>query len=153
MLCVTALLPPKTLIQFSVFQVLEHLTEPSKMLGEAFRVLHPGGWLLLSAPMTWRHHEEPLDFFRYTRYGLLYLVEQAGFQVQNIAPAGGVWRVVGQNLAAAVDSAIRKKVLAPIRIGITTLTNILFAFLDHVNPNDENTCNFAVLARRGPREF
>jgi len=104
--------------------------------------------MLLSAPMTWRHHEEPYDFFRYTRYGLRYLLESVGFQVQSICHAGGVWRVVGQNLASAIDGAIQMSALRLIKMGLTASTNTLFAFLDRVNPNDENTCNFAVLAHK-----
>src|SRR5690242_11975294 len=49
-------------------QVLEHVPRPGRLLGECRRVLRPEGWLLLSAPFYWPIHEEPFDFFRFTKY-------------------------------------------------------------------------------------
>lgn len=59
--------------------VLEHLCEPQNMLNEAFRILKPGGNLVLQVPWQWLIHEAPNDYFRYTPYGLEYLCEKAGF--------------------------------------------------------------------------
>ena len=71
--------------------VLEHLEEPQKALVEAFRVLKFGGYALYTMPLFWHLHEEPRDFFRYTKYGLDYLFETAGFEVVEIVPLSGYW--------------------------------------------------------------
>ena len=42
----------------------------------------------------WPEHEEPQDFFRYTRYGLAYLAEKAGFRVIKISEDSGHWTQV-----------------------------------------------------------
>jgi hypothetical protein len=47
-------------------------------------------------PFIWHLHEEPRDFFRYTKYGLQYLFEQAGFEVEEIRPLSGFWVTFGQ---------------------------------------------------------
>lgn len=73
------------------FQVMEHVTEPQLFLTEAFRVLKHGGNALLMTPFMWGEHEQPRDFFRYTRYGLRYLAEKAGFEVIAIEPETGYW--------------------------------------------------------------
>jgi SAM-dependent methyltransferase len=39
--------------------VLEHLREPQTMLDEAFRILKPGGGLVLQVPWQWWIHEAP----------------------------------------------------------------------------------------------
>ncbi len=63
------------------FQVMEHVAEPRLFLSEAFRVMKPGGTALLMTPFMWGEHEQPRDYYRYTRYGLRYLAAQAGFEV------------------------------------------------------------------------
>jgi SAM-dependent methyltransferase len=73
------------------FEVLEHLAEPRVMLAEAFRILRRNGQLTISVPFQWWEHEEPWDYFRYTRHGLRYLLEGAGFVDVIIAPTTGFW--------------------------------------------------------------
>ncbi len=66
--------------------VLEHLEEPEKALREAFRVLKPEGYAIYSVPLFWHLHEEPRDFYRYTKHGLRYLFEKAGFEITVLHP-------------------------------------------------------------------
>ena len=71
------------------FSVLEHLCEPQVMINEAYRILKPGGALMLQVPWQWWIHEAPHDFYRYTPYGLRYMLGKAGFaQVQIEAQCG-----------------------------------------------------------------
>lgn len=69
--------------------VLEHLCEPQNMLNEAHRVLKPGGSLVLQVPWQWWIHEAPYDFFRYTPYGLKYMLEKAGFKQIEVKASSG----------------------------------------------------------------
>jgi SAM-dependent methyltransferase len=61
-------------------QVLEHVPDPRKVLGELLRILRPGGRLYLTAPLVWELHELPFDYYRYTSPGLRHLMEEAGFE-------------------------------------------------------------------------
>ena len=56
-----------------------------------YRVLDQGGTLFLTVPFQWRVHEAPHDYYRYTPYGLEYLLTQAGFKHISIRELGGFW--------------------------------------------------------------
>jgi SAM-dependent methyltransferase len=82
-------------------QVLEHVPEPLKALKELHRVLIPGGTLWLSTPFYFEEHETPHDYFRYTQFGLRYLIEQAGFQECRIEWLGGYYGTLSHQLNLA----------------------------------------------------
>lgn len=57
-----------------MIEVLEHLTEPSRALTEIYRVLTPGGTLILTTRFLAPPHDTPHDYFRFTSFGLEYLL-------------------------------------------------------------------------------
>ena len=62
-------------------QVLEHVFNPESFLSEIRRVLRPEGKLLLTVPFAWDEHEQPNDYARYSSFGLVALLDRAGFEV------------------------------------------------------------------------
>jgi SAM-dependent methyltransferase len=62
-------------------QVLEHVFNPNVFLGEIFRILNPGGRLLMTVPFVWDEHEQPYDFARYSSFGLRAILEKQGFKI------------------------------------------------------------------------
>jgi SAM-dependent methyltransferase len=62
-------------------QVLEHVQDPRLYVSECFRVLRPGGRLLLSTHGIFAYHPDPVDLWRWTCEGLRREVEAAGFEV------------------------------------------------------------------------
>lgn len=69
--------------------VLEHIPTPDVLWREMARLLRPGGKLLLNVPFFYCLHEEPYDYYRYTRYALGRFAETNGFDVILIKEVGG----------------------------------------------------------------
>lgn len=57
-------------------EVLEHIPDPQRAIDEMFRVLVPGGQLLLTTRFLFPIHDAPHDYFRFTKYGLRHLLRR-----------------------------------------------------------------------------
>lgn len=73
------------------FEVMEHLREPNLFLSECYRILKRGGILFITVPFMWHVHEAPYDYYRYTRYGLEYMLKKNGFVDVIISEKNGFW--------------------------------------------------------------
>ncbi len=79
-------------------QVLEHTPDPHALVADMARVLRRDGLLILSAPFSFRLHEQPHDYFRFTPHGLQVLCERAGLEIVEIHPHGNLWSLLGHKL-------------------------------------------------------
>ncbi len=95
-------------------EVLEHVADPDRALREFFRVLAPGGKVIISVPHLGYLHNEPDDYFRFTKYGLRSLLERAGFRVLLLEPSAGLLSFLQHILATfCVGLAYRVPVVWP----------------------------------------
>ena len=129
-------------------QTLEHVEAPHLMMAEMARVLRPGGYLILTAPQTWRLHEKPYDFYRYTRFGLQHLLEHTGLQVVKIKAQGGVWATIGQTFNNAVHRQLGPHLPIYAIYLIFLASNIIFSKLDQLWVDTDETLNYLVIGMK-----
>ena len=123
-------------------QVIEHVEDHQALCDETYRVLKAGGYFLLTGPMYWHLHEEPYDFFRFTKHGFRHVLEKSGFELVKMASNGGKWAVLGQVLIHTIEGEnFRHR-------RFIRLVNKIFKWLDVRYYDDFNTLNYVVAARK-----
>lgn len=120
---------------------LEHLARPAAALQELARVMRPGAALLLAAPQEWEVHQAPHDYYRYTRFGLEHLLGQAGFRIEEIRPAGGLFLVISRRLLNACQ-------MLPWLLPLFAPLALVTALLDPLDSRKDFTLGYRCLARR-----
>ena len=129
--------------------VLEHLEEPEMALRECHRVLRPSGVVIYSVPFIWHVHEEPRDFYRYTKYGLKYLFEKTGFEVVEIKALSGFWVTFGQLFVYNIYR-LNRGLLRWFRIiaAVALVVQAAAYFLDKFDKTEQWTWMYIVVARK-----
>jgi SAM-dependent methyltransferase len=116
--------------------VLEHIPTPDSLWREMGRLLKPGGKLLLNVPFYYCLHEDPYDYYRYTKYALRRFAETTGFEIILIKELGGAPEIVvdivsksvlrfgpiGEWTAVALQAACRSLVTSPLGARISEKT-------------------------------
>ncbi len=137
-------------------QTVEHVEDHQGLINEAYRIVKDGGYFIVSGPMYWPLHEEPYDFFRFTKHGFRYILEKAGFEIISIKSNGGKWAVAGQAILHAIYPAMFNikgfkgkiiKFIANLFGGVKTI-NRFFIYLDKKNYDPTNTMNYVIVARK-----
>ncbi len=113
----------------SVFssQVMEHVTNPQKMVDEIYRVLKKDGICITTTHMAQVLHGEPHDYFRFTEYGLRELFKK--FKYVEVKPNGGALLAIFQLFIFAIDEkfpVISKPIVIFLNMIIKPLDKIFF---------------------------
>lgn len=129
------------------FQVMEHLPDPVFFLAECYRIVKSGGRLFITSPFMWHVHEDPCDFYRYTRYGLLYLLRKSSFVDIEIRENTGFW----QMWILKFNYHTQRFASGPIKIfwiPIWWVGQCIAPILDKYDRHPQETAGYSVLARK-----
>ncbi len=89
-------------------EVLEHAPAPRPILQEAYRVLRPGGVLLITAPFLFPIHADPHDYARYTEAFWEMNLKQIGFKELKVEAQGFFWSVATDMVRAWLYEMVRQ---------------------------------------------
>lgn len=135
-------LADKTIDTILSTQTLEHVHSPVDYMSECHRLLRPGGHLILTVPMQWRMHEQPYDYWRFTRHGVTSLVHDAGMNLCAISPCGGAWALIGQVINSHLSETRRGSK------AIFGIVNQLALWADNTWHDEEETLGWMCIAQR-----
>jgi len=133
-------------------QVLEHLKEPHLAFKEFYRILKKGGSLFLTTHLSFEEHLTPVDYFRFTRYGLKYLAESNGFKVEKIEPQGGRFIVLAKELQILFPRLLKNKYLILIFYIVFSIPlfflSLIFYLLDFLDKEKSLTLNYECIFKK-----
>jgi SAM-dependent methyltransferase len=69
-------------------ELLEHVPDPERVLQEFYRIMVPGGKLLMTVPFLYPIHADPYDYGRYTDFFWKHALRVAGFEPFDIERQG-----------------------------------------------------------------
>jgi len=129
--------------------VLEHLEEPEAAIREAHRLLKPNGFAIYTVPFFWHLHEEPRDFYRFTKYGLEYLFKKADFQNVDLYELSGFWVTWGTMFNYYMDSTLGKYTITRfLSFVLIICNNYICSNLDRIFKAKKFTWMYLLIAKK-----
>lgn len=111
-----------------ITEVLEHVSNPEKMLEEARRIIKPGGQVLITVPFLYPQHADPYDYGRYTESYWRQLADRLKFEIAKLEYQGNIYAVIADLIKILAREQINTKLSNRYKHFIKSRSAILLAF-------------------------
>jgi len=134
------------------FQVLEHHPNPQKLISEMFRIVKKKGYILLTVPFLGGIHEEPHDYQRFTKYGLIELFKPYKCKILEIKEQGALFSTISMLLNEYLNNFAAKNKLFYFISVLIYLPFLLLSYvsllLDKIFKSDKIFFNYLILVKK-----
>ena len=138
---------PESFDAVVVGEVLEHVHSPHLAIANLHRLLTSGGCLILTTPFIFPIHERPRDYFRFTRYGLAFLLRD--FREVCITPRSSWAETVNAlGVRLALEQGAAARLFGPILLLVAIINFPIAWLLGRIIHTDFITIGYLVTARK-----
>ena len=131
-------------------EVLEHTTRPEAAIRNVFESLKVGGRLVLTVPFVFPIHDQPADYFRFTRFGLAWLLQQ--FDTVAINERNSWAEALSVLVARTIKSNyLPLRLLSPILVLAVVAVYPVLWIVGRAFPDTTMTTGYNVTAMKGKR--
>ena len=130
-----------------MFEVLEHTKNPIDAINNLYEIIDNNSYVMLSTPFIFHIHDEPYDFFRFTKYGLEILFKN--FNEVVIKPRNGWFEtILVLFVRLRMEASLLSKVIGNFFIFIYFLLTPLTYVLQNTIKSEKITTGYFVFAKK-----
>ena len=130
-----------------MFEVLEHTKNPINAIQNLYEIIDENSYVMLSTPFIFHIHDEPYDFFRFTKYGLEILFQN--FKEVVIKPRNGWFEtILVLFVRLRMERNILSKIIGNLFILIYFLLTPITYLLQSIIKSENITTGYFVYAKK-----
>ena len=130
-----------------IFEVLEHTENPVSAVSNIFTILDNGGYVLFSSPFIFHIHDEPYDFYRFTKYGLKHLFRDFA-KVEILSRNGWFETILVLFMRLRLEKSLVGKIIGNSFIFLYYLLTPVTWFLQKTITSDKMTTGYFLYAKK-----
>ncbi|MBA2840128.1 SAM-dependent methyltransferase [Methanococcus maripaludis] len=136
-------------------QTIGDIYNIDKFYSEAFRLLKNNGYLIMTSEFICGLHDEPFDYYRFTKYGIKRQLEDSGFEIihleetsNSITSAGYILAVSLWKTYLSFENILFKRIVYSAILLLIFINNIFFLVLGKSLCTYESPLGYGIVAKK-----